>query len=247
METLIIPDVHEKIDVVKKILKKYPSMDRYIYLGDWMDSFDNYGEPTDNTRETIDFIAENAANPRWTFLWGNHDLQYAFSNQKLFCSGYNLEKQELIKNKLNVLDHWDYFKLLTWVENSNSKWLVSHAGLHPKFVHPVYGFEKWSLISAAEKIIIDLKFHNYVDFLLCAGSARGGSRPVGGITWLDWDKEFVPILGLNQIVGHTQGRDVRWNPYDFDMDSMNYCIDTGLNHVMLMRDEGIQIIQVFNL
>ena len=39
-----------------------------------------------------------------------------------------------------------------------------------------------------------------------AGHARYGDQKLGGIVWLDWDLEFKPIEGLNQIVGHTTSK-----------------------------------------
>ena len=36
-----------------------------------------------------------------------------------------------------------------------------------------------------------------------AGHGRGGMQRVGGITWCDYTREFFPVQGINQIVGHT--------------------------------------------
>ena len=44
-----------------------------------------------------------------------------------------------------------------------------------------------------------------------AGRGRGGSQQVGGITWCDFTREFFPVRGINQIMGHTpQMQGPRW-------------------------------------
>lgn len=68
---------------------------------------------------------------------------------------------------------------------------------------------------------------------LRAGWARGGDCPVGGLTWLDWNREFVPIPGLNQIVGHTRrDGEVR---HRSTPESDNWCIDSGMQQAVLVR------------
>ena len=41
MKTLVVPDIHNKIDVVQKILDKESSVDEVIFLGDWFDDFND--------------------------------------------------------------------------------------------------------------------------------------------------------------------------------------------------------------
>ena len=90
--------------------------------------------------------------------------------------------------------------------------------------------------------------------LLHVGPSRGGYDRVGGPLWLDWSREFRPIAGLNQIVGHTPAKGVaraqclspagahrqfelaepsRWPRMTSlpqpgpDWSSVNWCLDTG--------------------
>jgi hypothetical protein len=90
--------------------------------------------------------------------------------------------------------------------------------------------------------------------LLNVGASRGGYDRVGGPLWLDWSREFRPVAGLNQIVGHTPARGVlrakclspagahrqveltepspwpRMTPLPQpgpDWSSVNWCLDTG--------------------
>ena len=47
--------------------------------------------------------------------------------------------------------------------------------------------------------------------------------------------EFEPVEGLNQIVGHTRDITIREKT---TQNSRNYCVDTHLNHVVLVNDDG---------
>jgi hypothetical protein len=60
----------------------------------------------------------------------------------------------------------------------------------------------------------------FSDFLAW-GRGRGGPARIGGLVWLDWNTEFTPIEGLNQIVGHSSGSEVRVKR---GVNSINYCI-----------------------
>ena len=58
------------------------------------------------------------------------------------------------------------------------------------------------------------------------GFSRGGSNDVGGPLWCDYN-EFVDILGINQIFGHTPNHIVRHHK---TKNSEHYCIDIKINH-----------------
>ena len=67
---------------------------------------------------------------------------------------------------------------------------------------------------------------NYILSFFQVGFSRGGSNDVGGPLWCDYD-EFVDILGINQIFGHTPNHIVRHHK---TKNSEHYCIDIKLNH-----------------
>jgi hypothetical protein len=103
---------------------------------------DSFAGLTWETWETVRWLADNIGNPKYTFLWANHDLGYAFPNT-FECSGFDKNKLVIVRKYLNDNDHWKKFKLLHWLgpygnlDPGNSiapqQWLVSHAGLHPYF------------------------------------------------------------------------------------------------------------------
>lgn len=252
---LIIPDVHEKINKVKSILGKYPDA-WAVFLSDWFDSFDNQGQPTWNTFETTRWLADNIKNPQYTFVWGNHDLHYAFPINQMICSGWNPKKLEIIRNYLgDTQDGWKKFKLTHWIgpeptdeqrlNGENKEFLISHAGLHPYFLNPILGFDKKWLAATEEEAMYKLRYEQQLSPLLQCGPGRGGRARIGGLVWLDWNMEFVPVEGLNQIVGHTPGDNVRTKvlrmpegEFKGSVVSMNYCLDTHLRHVLLVLDDG---------
>src|SRR3990167_10582811 len=108
MPTLIIPDIHERLDKLANALSgRIEKADRVIFLGDHFDAFGK----TDlaRVRDVCRFINENIDGIRWEdgdigsriipvdFLLGNHDVHYFFSNYGYRGSGYNQRKQISIK------------------------------------------------------------------------------------------------------------------------------------------------------
>ena len=246
---MIIPDVHEQIEKVKKLLEKYPDL-WVVFLGDWFDSFANHGLPTYNTFETCRWLRENILNPLYTFLWGNHDLHYAFPINAMCCSGWNGQKLSIIRNHLgDTKEGWKKFKLFHWIGEpanndergnvENKEYLCTHAGLHPYLLNPVLGFGKKCLAEMEEEALYKLRYEQQVVPLLLCGRGRGGPGRVGGVVWLDWDQEFTPIEGLNQIVGHTPGDAVRTKVVreEGKVVSFNYAIDTHLKYVILVYED----------
>ena len=221
MRTLIIPDVHLKIDRAEWIVSRVPH-DHVVWLGDF---FDDFGDTLDMARDTAKWLARRMDQAdHETFLLGNHDAPYMWGLRELECSGYHPKKAHAIHAVMPPTVYRERFKLNHMVEG----WIMSHAGMH---------------VSVFSNITMDvhpLILHAYhllhegvVSPVLRAGWARGGIQAVGGVTWLDWNHEFQPIAGVNQIVGHTPGKTVRSR---VTTDSKNYCLDTHLNHYGLIED-----------
>ena len=231
---LIIPDIHDKVDVFNQILVKYNHIPQKISLGDWFDSFEytaaNYVE--DTAKACADFIAD----PNHKMVWGNHDIQYAFPKcLPLGCSGWASWKQEPIDKWMKP--NWSKVKLHQWLEFPNKNWLLSHAGFHPSFANPFIGMTKEWVEKLTDEALAAVRYENRITPILEVGSRRGGSaRAIGGCTWLDW-RDFKPVEGLNQVVGHTiyGGKRVLLLTAP---NSENHCIDTQLRHVAILDDEG---------
>jgi Calcineurin-like phosphoesterase len=244
---LIIPDVHEQLVKLKSILRRYKNVEWVLFLGDFMDTFDGL---TWQTWAMVKWLAENINNPKYIFLWGNHDLGYAFP--KAFeCSGFDPNKLKIVQDHLDDR-HWKKFKLIHWLgpfgnlDPGNSKtpqeWMCSHAGIHPRLLNPILGPDKAWLQEKAEDAICKLRYGGAISDYLAWGRGRGGNASIGGLVWLDWNTEFTPVEGLNQIVGHSFGTEVRIKQ---GVDSYNYCIDTHLNHVIEVKEDGsLKVVKV---
>lgn len=255
---IIVPDVHELILKLKKILSRYRDRVQWvIFLGDFFDTFQNNGRPTIETIVTAEWLAENVHNPKYKFTWGNHDLHYAFPFDPVICSGWNEDKLKIIQKHLNDNDHWKKFKLLHWIKGKApkgsedqtgnlivepKKWMVSHAGIHPSLLHPMLGFDEQSLEAYADEAMWKLRYCQTITSFIAHGRGRGGPALVGGVDWLDWETEFFPINGLNQIVGHSLDTMVRTKTAP---DSMNYCIDTALRCIMEVDEyANVKVVKV---
>jgi len=209
MRLLIIPDIHHQIERAEHWLQtqKY---DRAVFLGDYFDDFE------DHLREaklTAHWLRERMNGSQDIFLLGNHDIPYMFPNDPYyFCSGFTRAKSKTIRQILRS-EHWERFKLA----HAEQGWLMSHAGFHPFWVREPT-VEK--ILKRCELALRRAKQHTD-DPLLGAGKERGGSQHVGGLLWMDW-QSLVPINGINQIVGHSPGDDVR---VKIASDSKNVCLE----------------------
>lgn len=231
---LVIPDVHEKIYRAEKIIEKYPDVIKRIWLGDYFDSFE-YVKFPQHWETTALWLREQYNDPKNIMLMGNHDVHYAIGPlagcDRYYCSGYMDEKQKSIQKTIGV----DWYQNLKWIHTetiAGKKFLFTHAGLHPTLIPPFANFEDLN-----DKIAKNFA-NGVADEFLMAGYARGGRQNFGGITWLDWHKEFLPVEGICQIVGHTTVKSAEWK-------EGNICIDTKLNGVLLLDTEtGIPKIEV---
>lgn len=212
--TLIIPDTHLKHNRAERIINAVGA-DKIIFIGDY---FDDYGDDPNQISETCEWFLDSINKPNRIHLIGNHDIHYMFNNSRLRCSGYEQWKYILI-NDIIPAKEWNKLK---WYHVLDKQWLLSHAGLdknhlpneiaklhedRPKFINSVTSYLDEQIQAATKNIHISLKH-----WIVECGISRGGSATSGGLIWCDYDDEFTPIKGLNQIVGHTaQNTPPRWN------------------------------------
>lgn len=222
MKTLLIPDIHNKIAIAQQIIDNEPC-DQRVFLGD---IYDDFYDSVTIVEKVANWHKAQLADPKNTFLFGNHDAAYAFSNNRnLYCSGWTLAKSVQINNILSA-DDWSKTKLTTVVDD----WLISHAGVHLSMMDDLLQIGSEEIIKQARK--------GLVPRLLGAGKARGGYQIVGGVTWLDWDYEFEPTAE-KQIVGHTPHRKIKQYKQ-----TENFDIDTHLNDYVIITDGALEFKKV---
>ena len=233
---LIFSDVHQDINKLSEIIS-HESADINVCLGDWFDSF-FFDSDTDYKSTAIELREDFLTKPNNITLFGNHDLHYFFDNKYTYCSGYENNKRDIIKEALNkdINKVVDSFKWFVFID----EYLCTHAGLNNHFLPPtiennedVYEYLANQANDANIKIRTD-QFHWFYG----AGKARGGTEKKGGLVWLDFDREFAPIEGLKQIVGHTyrkNGKVTKWR------NTKNYCIDTNLSEWVTITNGKFEI------
>ena len=190
-KTLVIGDTHGNIKAVKAALSEgFP----VVFLGDYLDSKDRSIEDQVKTLRTVlKAIEEGKA----VGLFGNHDIQYHYGFQS--SSGYRKKTQDYVTHlDMSVLK--DYY----WCEG----FLLTHAGVNQEML-------EYEGYSSVEDYLNDTEKKDRFDW---CGWARGGHRPRGGLRWNDYNWEFIPVPGVNQVFGHTRGKEIR------EIDN-NWCID----------------------
>lgn len=260
---LIIPDLHLRHDIAEKIIKQ-ENPNLTIFLGD---VFDDFNDTPDMIRETSEWFQWSINQKNRIFCCGNHDVHYWFKdNKKLRCSGYDQFKSIIINDIVTAQD-WEKLVFFYVIDN---KWLLSHAGVHPFWIglnSKEKRKESQSLIKITEKLSEDSIYakinfsHNNAHWFSMPGFTRSNSSNYGGILWLDFDGEFVPIKGIHQICGHTPNLEPTWkvmendgnlkqyswdeikNPVLTDSNSYNICLDSrpGSNYYAIYENGNLTI------
>jgi hypothetical protein len=232
---LIFSDPHQEIEKLVKIIS-HEAADINICLGDWFDS--HFRNHIKDYKDTANYLMQYLGSSNNITLFGNHDTQYLSNNKYTICSGYGEDKHEVINRTLgpNKNQIVDKFKWFVWLDD----YLCTHAGLHGNFIDPAA--ENVSDINLflekeEKRANIKLKIGDEHWFYM-AGRARGGPYPKGGITWLDFDREFAPIEGLSQIVGHTYRKNAQITEW---RNTKNYCIDTNLSEWVTITNGKLEI------
>lgn len=222
MRTLIIPDLHHKMDNADYWLRTQ-EYDRAIFLGDF---FDDYGDDVCHAQATATWVRKRIETTEDVFLLGNHDLPYRFPDMlAAFCPGFTQPKAWGI-NQIFTPEHWQRFR----VAHLEQGFLFSHAGFHPYWAE---GLSHEELLARGEQAL-EKAAQDEFDSLLGAGLDRGGNHVIGGPLWLDWET-FQPVPGLNQIVGHSPGAEVREK---HGKESRNYCLDVGHGSASAIVEDG---------
>lgn len=221
IRTITISDIHGRSNWknagdIKKILTDNthkPEYDYYIFLGDYVDSFDKTNEEIENNLiEIIEF--KKANKEKVILLLGNHDIQYIMvnplssikKNRNYLCSGYRVD------NHLRLFSLFKENSELFDVSFSIRNHLWTHAGVtnswYKKFYEDLLDLLlKYDLRSQLRDDIskdLALAYIMELDTLFAIDYYRGGFDKYGGIFWADLNATKNDMLnGYHQIVGHT--------------------------------------------
>lgn len=235
MKTLVISDLHNHVDWVEPALMEYLiqyQYDEVVFLGDY---FDNFHDTPFIASKTADWLKGSLMFPNRIHLVGNHDMPYMCpANASQWCPGFDRLKLLAINS---IITPADWAKLRP-AYHSNG-WLFSHAGFQEDLIpyNPEGAMGADELVRLAEEALERVK-RNEPDPLFLPG-ARFGQKNTGGITWCDWEREFLPYPHINQMVGHTPGSYPR---AEHRPDSKNYCVDCYTT-VTLITDGEVEFIK----
>jgi predicted MPP superfamily phosphohydrolase len=190
---LIVPDVHGR-SFWHKAEELINSVDKVVFLGDYLDPYRHEEITFDTALEEFDKILEfkDKYGDKIVMLVGNHDCHY-INTSFMDCSRLNYLKRQDIHEL--YMKHIDKFQLI-WEFDT---WLFSHAGV----------YEEW--MEACEFTLDDLR--NFEEFrkdkfpsLACLSFYRGGWNRTGSCVWADLRESLKHKLleGYHHIVGHTQ-------------------------------------------
>jgi hypothetical protein len=245
---LIIPDVHQDIAWVERILAREDagegSPDLIVFLGDYFDSRRPVTQRAGVSETCVYLDALRARlGERAVFLLGNHDVQYLEARARCLAhrtprhlryqcgASFSRSAAKRIAKDLSP-EFWSAERLFVSVNG----WLLSHAGVAAAH-WPFTASDADSLVKLEEVAAAALQSiaaPSAPHPLLEAGRVRGGDAEVGGITWLDWDNEFEDALPLPQIVGHTS------NESGARQHGRSWCIDGAQScYCVLMGSEFV--------
>lgn len=212
MGTIIVGDLHGQWEIADKVLN---SLNDIVFVGDYLDSFTRTPEDQIRTLSIVlDAIEEEP--DRVKGLVGNHEMSYL--QPKIHrCGGWKPETDYMfrhLRSRVTML-----LEPYTWVEDH----LITHAGVSALLV----GEDEEDL----EKYLEEGDYSQI-------GKFRGGFNRCGGIFWCDWNKEFIPIEGVKQVMGHTRGKGIRSTG---DPQCKSYCIDCledGYEQFLRIHEDG---------
>jgi hypothetical protein len=121
MKTVIIGDIHGR-DAWKQIINQEQDADRFIFVGDYFDSFDIPGLiQCQNFQDIIEF--KTTTDKEVILLVGNHDYHYFPEIGENGCSGYQVRMAPTIQHIIDT--NRDHLQLAYQFDD----FLVTHAGV----------------------------------------------------------------------------------------------------------------------
>lgn len=219
MRTLVIPDIHQRVDTLGRILDSQP-YDEVVFLGDWFDSHldppavDSFG---DTCRMLRHLVTGHPRRADFVFLVGNHDIQYIHENDRgsrhrvqgdsaYVCTGFSRSKAREFRREFYERGLDDGFFLRRFrAAHTSQGFVFSHAGIAGEHLGEREDISHFVNVTLREAWV-NFRSHRHDGTRLLSdiGRCRGGLAERGGVLWLDWKREFSPSERVGkQIFGHT--------------------------------------------
>lgn len=192
MRIMAIPDTHGS-GKWRKFVDSEEEIDKIVFLGDYVDSFDATNEQI--LENLADIIYLKRMYPQDVILLlGNHELSYYYMHEGVSCSGFRPEIAHDIRDML--IAHKDLFQNAY----QHNKTIFTHAGIQEGWFKFYFKGDRDADI--AEQLN-NPKNKEQFEALRHVGRVRGGIHKVGGIFWIDRRELKKPLYGYTQVVGHS--------------------------------------------
>lgn len=233
MKVLVLPDVHGRKFWRKAVANNIGQVDKVIFLGDYLDPYQNEIEEDSDSMECNDFedcqgllnmlndiISLKKNEPdKYILLTGNHTDSYIWSN---FQAATRTDKRNWKKYNKFFSENLNLFNLV-WIEGDC---IFSHAGISEGWAKEVW--KKFRYPESAYKSIMDValalndipltKVNNeYIQLISNISYYRWGESEYGSCEWADIREHISKVIspqnnefigkgeeGIFQVFGHTQ-------------------------------------------
>jgi predicted phosphodiesterase len=212
MKTVIIGDVHGR-DQWKQIVAQEKDADRFVFLGDYFDSFDiSAVEQMHNFKEIVEF--KQTIGEEVIMLIGNHDYHYFPEMGDSSTSGYQTRMAPSIKQLV------DENRKHLQVAHRIGKFVFSHAGISSEWLDDT--ITDWTEENMVDKINelfkytpLSLDYRSFKMFSATewAGASGYGNETYQGPMWIrpkalmEANKKTLRKK-IIQVVGHTHQNEI---------------------------------------
>lgn len=226
--------------------------DLYIFLGDYVDSYDiSDQEIIDNLLDIIKF--KETYKDKVILLYGNHEFNYN-SFYLNYCSGYRSSYSYIIKEILEK--NKDLFSIIHLIEFPLFNMIFSHAGLTKSWIeYNDYWLNAIDLNNYIYSEPLDITINSSIDSyrildrVISISGLRGGSSFYGGPLWADMlesKDDYLKIYNskpLIQFVGHTPQRDgtVKIKKNKLLKSSITYCDISGNEDIVIDINKDLEV------
>lgn len=194
MKIVVIGDIHGR-DVWKEIVEKEHDANKFVFVGDYFDSWDV--TPLEQIKNFTHISVFKEMHPyKCILLIGNHDFQYLTDNQRY--SGYNDDNAATYRRLLNGLIEQGKMQVL----HKDGNFLFSHAGVSKEWID-LHSIDYGDFVGSVNKMFVDGKY-DILDFFQPDVSRCGDDVHQSPIWIRPNSFEKSAIDGYTQIVGHTQ-------------------------------------------
>lgn len=228
MKTICQGDVHG-YGSWRNVVARHPDFDRFIFIGDYVDSFTVSGmDQLTNLREIIEF--KQKSDKEVILLIGNHDYHYFPEIGYNGCSGYQPEMAKSFEYEFNT--HRDLFQMAFIDEHEN---IFTHAGITKSFLK-LNGIDDMLLEHIVQRINALFKIRPK-SFGFYPGDRSGyGDHIFQSNIWVRPQSLYRDAIDCMQIVGHTGQSSI--NPKKAGRQGY-YLIDTmGTSREFLVINDG---------